>query len=81
MGETSREAAIGLQSVIEKATASVYLADNLGHARAKWMDKNTYMLRMNVQRALGINFWATKLGDYKECESVRRKEGTVINGA
>ena len=45
------------------------------------MVKNTYMLRMNVQRALGINFGVTNLGDYKECESVRRKEGMVINGA
>lgn len=34
---------------------SVYLDGDLGHCRAKWMDKNTYMLRMNVQRALGIN--------------------------
>jgi hypothetical protein len=28
-------------------------------ARAKWMDRNTYMLRMNVQRALGIR-WSSK---------------------
>ena len=60
---------------------SVYLADDLGHAVAKWMDKNTYMLRMNVQRALGINWGTAKLSDYKERGSVRRKEGMVINGA
>ena len=46
---------LALQSVFEEATMSVYLDGDLGHCRAKWMDKSTYMLRMNVQRALGIN--------------------------
>jgi len=40
------------------------------------MDKNTYMLRMNVERALGIS-WAAKMSDYKEHGSVRRKEGRI----
>ena len=44
------------------------------------MDKSTYMLRMNVQRALGIN-WGAKLGDYKGRGSIRRKEGMIINDA
>lgn len=48
----------------------------MGLARVKWMDKNTYMLRMNVERALGIS-WAAKMSDYKERGSVRRKEGRI----
>lgn len=56
----SRGTKIDPAKVFEEATTSVYSADNLGHAGEKWMDRNTYMLRMNVQRALGIN-WSGKV--------------------
>ena len=49
----------------------IYSAKNFGPARVKRMDKNTYM-----QRALGIS-WAAKMGDYRECGSVRQKEGMI----
>jgi len=39
-----------------KMQRQAYIRPRLsGLARVKWMDKNTYMLRMNVERALGIS--------------------------
>jgi len=74
-GRGSRETLIdSLERAFEEAKTSVYSAEIFGVARVKRMDKHTYM-----QRALGIS-WAAKMSDYKECGTVRRKEGMINDG-